>query len=131
MEIAMKYTKKEVHIKWMNSWRFYFQAVTLADLSDGHERKFLLSYRDYDESMKHTQYRTSKLNQPKQEQPNKTTFQVLVKFLQQTMGMQQSGTKKDQLGNWIQKPSTSDNIWNIYNGRHRNRVSLQKEHVPV
>ena len=76
----MKYTKKAVHVEWINTWQIYFKAVTLADLSDGHGRKILLSYRVYEESSKHNQYRSSKLNWPQQDQPNKITFQVWVKF---------------------------------------------------
>ena len=54
-------------------------------MCDGNGQHILESYRDHKTINNHNQYRTSKLNWPKQEQPNKSTF------LTSRFGMQKKG----------------------------------------
>ena len=51
---------------------------------------------------------------PKQGKPNQKTFTVWKNLLLKIVGIQQSGILRNKLGQWLETPETSDNIWSTY-----------------
>ena len=114
MEEAVRYTSQVAHLKIINTWRIYFQATTLSDICDGPGKNVLQAYREFDHVRHHTKNRISRLKWPHQGQPNHATFKVWKTFLQNILGIQRNGALRTQLGDWIETPEESDNIWTTY-----------------
>ena len=114
MEAAHSYTEKINVLRCINNWRIYFQAITLSDICDGQGKQILEPYREYREVGNHQKYRKSKLNWPRQDQPNKDSFKIWTRFLQRMLGMQNKRIIRNKLGTWLETPSNSENKWTSY-----------------
>ena len=114
MEAAHSYTEKFSVLRCINNWRLFFQAITLSDICDGQGKQILEPYREYREVGNHKKYRKSKLNWPRQDQPNKDSFKIWTRFLQRMLGMQNKGIIRNKLGTWLETPSNSENKWTSY-----------------
>ena len=127
MNAALLYTSKPKHLRIINNWRIYFQILRLSDMCDGNGQHILESYRDHKTVNNHNQYRTSKLNWPKQEQPHKSTFFIWKNFLTSRFGMQRKGMIRVKLGPWLNDFHDLDNTWNACYNSSETLLYIQKE----
>ena len=59
--------------------------------------------------------------------PNSITFQIWLQFLKQAVKMQQNGNISNKLETWLETPDTSNNIWNKYFDKEREKLIIKKD----
>ena len=95
-------------------------------MCDGVGKQVLEPYRIFKHAESHTNIRSSKLNCPNQMKPNSTTFQIWLRFLKHAFKMQNNGNISNKLEIWLETPDTSDNIWNNYFDKEREKLIIKK-----
>ena len=119
MDEAGRYTSNIKHLKWINNWRLYFQALTLSDICDGYGKQIQSKYRNFKDVTTNTTTRTSKLLWPKQAKPNATSFAIWKQFLVAAFGMQGAGGEiNNKLEEWIEDSTESTQKWKFYYCTH-------------
>jgi hypothetical protein len=102
------------HLRIFNNWRIYFQVIRLSDMTNARGDKLDQKYVQYNASTNHSN-QTSRLQWPRQDKPNKKSFAIWKKILQQHFSVETTGRLSGyNLGSWLIDHHDMDRKWQYF-----------------